>query len=106
MRQNFPYQEQVRRKVLKTSGQRRFTVDEFSSAQQIQGYFSRAAAELRHATAPQSGRESDERGKGCSKRRITYIGPYRCPRPVPSRTPYRLRPSEHMHSTIQNKEAR
>ena len=60
MRQNFPYQEQVRREVLKTSGQRRFTVDEFLSAQQIQGYFSRAAAELRHATAPQSGRESDE----------------------------------------------
>ena len=41
-------------------GQRRFTVDEFLSAQQIQGYFSRAAAKLRHATAPQSARESDE----------------------------------------------
>ena len=41
-------------------GQRRFTVDEFLSAQQIQGYFSRAAAKLRHATAPQSGRETDE----------------------------------------------
>ena len=41
-------------------GQRRFTVYEFLSAQQIQGYFSRAAAKLRHATAPQSGRESDE----------------------------------------------
>ena len=40
--------------------QRRFIVDEFLSAQQIQGYFSRAAAKLRHATAPQSGRESDE----------------------------------------------
>ncbi|XP_015770410.1 PREDICTED: uncharacterized protein LOC107348864 [Acropora digitifera] len=41
-------------------GQRRFTVDEFLSAQQIQGYFSRAAAKLRNATAPQSRRESDE----------------------------------------------
>ena len=41
-------------------GQRRFTVDEFLSAQQIPGYFSRAAAKLRHATAPQSGRETDE----------------------------------------------
>lgn len=46
-----------------------------------------------------------KRYTGCSKRRITYIGPYRCPRPVPSRTPYRLRQSEHMH-TLQNKEAR
>lgn len=32
-------------------GQRCFTVDEFLSAQQIQGYFSRAAAKLRHAPA-------------------------------------------------------
>ena len=38
-------------------GQRRFTVDEFLSAQQIQGHFFRAAAKLRHATASQSGRE-------------------------------------------------
>ena len=42
-------------------GQRRFTVDESLSAQQVQGYFSRAAARfMRHTTAPQSGRESDE----------------------------------------------
>ena len=42
-------------------GQRRFTVDESLSAQQVQGYFSRAAARLmRHTTAPQSGRESNE----------------------------------------------
>ena len=41
-------------------GQRRFTVAESLSAQQVQGYFSLAAAKLMHTTAPQSGRESDE----------------------------------------------
>ena len=34
-------------------GQRRFKVDEFLTAQQIQGYFSRSSAKLRHAKAPQ-----------------------------------------------------
>ena len=36
-------------------GKRRFNVDEFLTSQQIQGYFSRAAAKLRHAvSAPRS----------------------------------------------------
>ena len=37
------------------NGQRRFTMDEFLTAQQIQAYFSRTSAKLRHTTAAQSG---------------------------------------------------
>lgn len=44
------------------NGQRRFKVHEFLTAQQIQGYFSRTAAKLRHATAPQQSEgDTDDR---------------------------------------------
>ena len=36
------------------NGQRRFTMDKFLTAQQIQAYFSRTSAKLRHTTAAQS----------------------------------------------------
>ena len=36
-------------------GQQHFKVDEFLTAQQIQGYFFRSSAKLRHAKAPQPG---------------------------------------------------
>ena len=41
------------------NGQRRFNIEEFLNAQQIQGYFSRAAAKLRHATASQSAHDDN-----------------------------------------------
>ena len=40
------------------NGERRFNVEEFLTAQQIQSYFSRAAAKLKHAVTPQSGHDS------------------------------------------------
>ncbi|KAL9974657.1 hypothetical protein ACROYT_G011720 [Oculina patagonica] len=43
----------------KENGQRLFQVDEFLTAQQIQGYFSRTAAKLKHATS-QSAHVTDD----------------------------------------------
>ena len=37
------------------NGERRFDVEEFLTAQQIQSYFSRTAAKLKHAVTAQSG---------------------------------------------------
>ena len=42
----------------KDNGERRFDVEEFLTAQQIQSYFSRTAAKLKHAVAAQSGHDS------------------------------------------------
>jgi len=40
------------------NGERRFNVEEFLTAQQIQSYFSRTAAKLKHAVTAQSGHDS------------------------------------------------
>jgi len=40
------------------NGDRRFNVEEFLTAQQIQSYFPRAAAKLKHAVTAQSGHDS------------------------------------------------
>ena len=40
------------------NGERRFDVEEFLTAQQIQSYFSRTAAKLKHAVTAQSGHDS------------------------------------------------
>ena len=42
----------------KDNGERRFDVEEFLTAQQIQSYFSRTAAKLKHAVTAQSGHDS------------------------------------------------
>ena len=40
------------------NGERRFNVEEFLTAQQIQSYFSHTAAKLKHAVTAQSGHDS------------------------------------------------
>lgn len=42
----------------KDNGERRFDLEEFLTAQQIQNYFSRTAAKLKHAVTAQSGHDS------------------------------------------------
>ena len=46
------------RYVTKNNGERHFNVEEFLIAQQIQSYFSRTAAKLKHAVTAQSGPDS------------------------------------------------
>ena len=42
----------------RANGERRFNVEEFLPAQQIESYFSRTAAKLKHAVTAQSGHDS------------------------------------------------
>ena len=57
-----------------TNGQRRFKVHEFLTAQQIQGYFSRTAAKLRHATAPQQSEgDTDDRDFQAAHEEEAYL---------------------------------
>jgi len=46
------------------NGERRFNVEEFLTAQQIQSYFSSTAAKLKHAVTAQSGHDSIDDNEG------------------------------------------
>ena len=57
----------------KDNGERRFDVEEFLTAQQIQSYFSRTAAKLKHAVTAQSGHDSiDDNDSQAAKEQEAY----------------------------------
>ena len=79
----------------KENGERLFNVEEFLTAQQIQGYFSRAAAKLKNATVTRSASkalaDASDDIQAAEERRSILVCTHIRPRPVPTDPPHSVR---------------
>jgi len=77
------------------NSERRFNVEEFLTAQEIQSYFLRTATKLKHAVTAQSGHDSIDDNDSQVAQELLFC-PLSCPSPMRAIASHCLRCAEHM----------